>query len=117
MSCDGALVSQAEAQRIYDALPASLQVPSLSPAYVAADARRDAALRPLYFVWRRGPSLLMHGFHEAAIPDHDACDWQSPYGYGGPIALEVQGQSPTAAWRSLEEVARCRLVVAEFVRF
>lgn len=110
-------MSQTEAQRIYDSLPASLQIPSLSPAYVAADAKRDAALCPLYFVWRRGSALLMHGFHEAGIPDHDARDWQSPYGYGGPVGLELEDDSPTRAWHALSDVAHGRSVVAEFVRF
>jgi hypothetical protein len=117
MSSDGALVSLAYAQRIFDALPAALQVSSLSPQYVAADARRDPLLTPLFFVWQQDSALLMHSFHESGIPGHGANDWQSAYGYGGPVGVGFQDASAGAAWQALDAVARSRSVVAEFVRF
>src|SRR5579859_3761125 len=110
MSYDGALVSQAEAQQIYDALPAAVRVPSLSPAYVAADARRDATLHPLFFVWRQGSAVFLQSFHEAGIPGHTASDWQSPYGYGGPLGVDLEEGALVQAWQALEAVACSRCV-------
>jgi hypothetical protein len=110
-------IEPASAQALFDALPASMQVPTLSPAYVMADALRDASLEPVFVAWRRGDALLMHAMHESAVPGDDAVDWQSPYGYGGPIARDAKGAALADAWRECDEVAHERGVVAEFVRF
>ena len=118
MSCDGELVSLTAAQQLFDSLPAALQIPSLSPLYVAADARRDGTLTPVFFVWQHNAQLLLHSVHEAAIPGHAANDWQSPYGYGGPLAVGLPDATAGAqAWQALDGVARHRSVIAEFVRF
>ncbi len=117
MSPEAALVDQADAQRIFDALPESMRIPSLSPGYVAADARRDPLLSPRFLVWRRGTAVLMHAVHEARIPGRDESDWQSAYGYGGPLAAEVDDHDLQSAWLALDAIARDRRIVAEFVRF
>lgn len=59
----------------------------------------------------------MHAVHEAAIPGTLETDWQSAYGYGGPIVVDLEGQSLDACWQAIDSIARQRRVVAEFVRF
>lgn len=111
------LVDLEAAQALFDALPAEMQWPTLSPDYVAADALRDPQLTPLFLVSREGGGLLMHAVHEARIPGMDACDWQSAYGYGGPIVHDMDAEALTRAWLRLNVEAVGRHVVAEFVRF
>jgi hypothetical protein len=117
MSPEAIVVGLPEAQRMFEALPQDLQLPSLSPAYVSVDARRDRALSPTFLVWRRGARVLMHAVHEAAIPGREGFDWQSAYGYGGPLASGLGADDLRDAWRELDAIARQRRVVAEFVRF
>lgn len=117
MEPEFSLVDLAAAQALFDALPAEMQWPTLSPAYVAADALRDPQLTPKFLVSREGDGLLMHAVHEACIPGLDACDWQSAYGYGGPIVHRMNAQALTRAWLRLDAEAAARHVVAEFVRF
>jgi hypothetical protein len=117
MSHDALLVDVARAQQVFDELPEELRVASLSPAYVVADTARDPSLQPLFLLWRRGAATLMHAVHEARIPGEDACDWQSPYNYGGPLATALDGAQLAAGWAAFEEVARRRGAIAEFVRF
>jgi len=117
MSFDGSLVDLTTAQRVFESLPAALRIPSLSPLYVAADARRDPQLSPLYFVWQHDASLLLHSFHEAKVPGRQENDWQSAYGYGGPLCVDLDAAARSVAWQALDAVAAARSVVAEFVRF
>lgn len=117
MDTELSLVELEAAQALFDALPAEMQWPTLSPAYVAADALRDPQLTPLYLVSQEGGGLLMHAVHEARIPGLDACDWQSAYGYGGPIVHHMDSEALTRAWSRLDAEAAARHVVAEFVRF
>ena len=117
MDTELSLVDLEVAQALFDALPAEMQWPTLSPAYVAADALRDPQLTPIFLISREGNGLLMHAVHETRIPGLDACDWQSAYGYGGPIAHHMDAEALTRAWSRLDAVAAARHVVAEFVRF
>lgn len=117
MSRDALLVDAARAQEVFDELPEELRVASLSPAYAVADAARDPSLQPLFLLWRRGAATLMHAVHESRIPGEDACDWQSPYNYGGPLAVARDGAQLAAGWVAFEKLARQRRAVAEFVRF
>ncbi|MDD5334868.1 MAG: GNAT family N-acetyltransferase [Rhodoferax sp.] len=117
MSSERAFVDQACAQALFDALPAEMQWPTLSPAYVAADALRDSQLAPVFLVSQEDDGLLMHGVHEAHVPGLEARDWQSAYGYGGPIVHHMNAEALTRAWRRLDAEATVRHVVAEFVRF
>lgn len=117
MRSDGELVTLAHAQQLFDSLPAGLQVASLSPRYVAADAGRDPNLRPVFFVWQHDSALLLHSFHEAGIPGREENDWQSAYGYGGPVCVGLDAAAAGASWRALDAHALARSVVAEFVRF
>lgn len=117
MKAEASIVGQVEAQRLFDALPEPLQMPSLSPAYVAADARRDPLLSPRYLVWTRGRARLIHAVQEARIPGRDGSDWQSAYGYGGPVATGLDASDLEPAWEALDALAREQRIVAEFVRF
>ncbi len=111
------LVDQTRAQEVFDSLPLDMQWPTLSPGYVAADALRDASLRPVFLVAQHDGGLLMHAVHEARIPGREECDWQSAYGYGGPIAQGQNEAGLAQAWRGFADVAAGRGVVVEFVRF
>ena len=117
MATEHSLVNLEAAQALFDALPAEMQWPTLSPAYVAVDALRDPQLTPIFLVNHEGDGLLMHAVHEARIPGMDACDWQSAYGYGGPIVHHMDADALTRAWSRLDAAASARHVVAEFVRF
>jgi hypothetical protein len=117
MSPECSLVDAAHAQQVFDQLPASLQIPSLSPAYVCADAARDPSLSPIFMLWRDGAGVLMHSLHEARIPERDEFDWQSAYNYGGPLAHGLEESSVTEGWSGFAGIALERRVVVEFVRF
>lgn len=117
MDTELSFVDLEKAQALFDALPAQMQWPTLSPAYVAADALRDPQLTPIFLVSRVGDGVLMHAVHEASIPGLDACDWQSAYGYGGPIVHDMDAEALTRAWFRLDAEAASRHIVAEFVRF
>lgn len=117
MSSDASLVDAAHAQEIFDELPEEIRLASLSPEYVVADAARDPSLHPLFLLWRSGAATLMHAVHEAAIPGEDACDWQSPYNYGGPLTAALDRARLSPGWVAFEEMARERRVIAEFIRF
>lgn len=111
------IVDLSEAQATFDGLPQHLRWPTMSPAYVAADAVRDASARPLFLLDREGDGILMHSVLESPVPAAAANDWQSAYGYGGPIAFGMDGPALERAWARLDEEARRRAIVAEFVRF
>jgi Acetyltransferase (GNAT) domain len=110
------LVGLEEAQNAFETLPPRLRLSTLSPAYCAADARRDPSVTPRYLLFRSGAAILLHSVHEAAIPG-GGTDWQSPYGYGGPVGSDLSKASLRAAWAEFDENARECAVVAEFLRF
>lgn len=107
----------ADAQALFDTLPAHRRWPTLSPAYVAADALRDRGLEPVFLSARVDGGWLLHSVHEGHIDGGPDCDWQSAYGYGGPVALGLSGPALEAAWREVDREANDHRVVAEFVRF
>jgi hypothetical protein len=97
-------------------LPAALQIGSLHPRFVAADATRDNSVRPVYWLYDEGP-VLLHSFHLGRIDNTGLCDVQSAYGYGGPLASSDDPQFLARAAASFLSWARARGVVAEFLRF
>lgn len=111
-----ALVSLAEACRVFEELPAALRLPTLNPLYCAADSHRDPRLIPRFLLFRRGSGLLLHSLLESAVPG-GGVDWQSPYGYGGPIAVGMDDDLLREAWSRFDAVALEQGVVAEFLRF
>jgi hypothetical protein len=112
------ILELSQAQALFDALPPCRQWPTLSPAYVAADARRDPELTPVFLASRQQGGWLLHAVHEAPVPGAPQLrDWQSAYGYGGPLAHDLDDRALARAWAELEADAHARQVVAEFVRF
>lgn len=110
------LVNLEEAQRAFERLPTGMQVPTLSPVYCAADASRDPLLRPCFLVLAANDRVLLHSVHESPVPGGGA-DWQSPYGYGGPIGFGMSESALREAWSAFDGIARERRVIAEFIRF
>jgi len=111
------LVDLARASELFSALPDCLRWPTLSPQYVVADAARTPELMPVLLAVQRDGGVLLHCVHEARIPGTDACDWQSAYGYGGPLSHGLDASGLARAWEELDAEAAARRVVAEFVRF
>jgi hypothetical protein len=110
------LVDLQEAQIAFETLPAALRLSTVSPVYCAADARRDTGLVPRFLLFRAGDALLLHSIHESAVPG-GGCDWQSPYGYGGPVGVGMTPAMMPAAWGQFDATAGAHGVIAEFVRF
>jgi hypothetical protein len=109
-------IDAAAAAALYDQLPASMRLPTLSPAYVDADASRSD-LQPVYWSYQEGHSFWYHGFHLSPLPDVDGFDIQSPYGYGGPISNSEDPCFLGRAWAAYTEAVRSQGVAAEFIRF
>ena len=111
------LLEADKAQQLFNSLPGRLQPPTLSPAYVVADSLRDPHLRPVFLAWQRDSGFLMHALHESEVPGTPHVDWQSAYGYGGPIVYGLSDDEVSDAWKAIDAIASERSVVAEFVRF
>jgi hypothetical protein len=110
------LVDLEVAQSAFESLPTDVQVPTLSPVYCAADASRDQLLRPRFLLLASDDCVLLYSVHESRVPGGGA-DWQSPYGYGGPIGFGMTESTLREAWSAFDGIARERGVIAEFVRF
>lgn len=106
-----------QARAIFDETPPARRIVTQSPDYVTADARRDAALEPVFIGGRDARGAWLHSAHLSPIPETDAFDLQSAYGYGGPIDLLADEATRGEAWAAYGEVCRGLGVVAEFVRF
>ena len=112
-----ALLSVQDASEFFEALPPALQVPSLHPYYVEADAARDPGISPRYFCHREKGVSFYHGFHVKEIAGTGYRDIQSPYGYGGPVCTSCE--PPALARARGEFSAWCAEsgILAEFIRF
>lgn len=110
------LASLEEAQEAFCELPAYMQLPTLSPAYCAADASRDSRIRPKYLLYRADGGVLLHSVHECDVPG-GGTDWQSPYGYGGPVSTRLSDAASARAWNHFDRYAQACATIAEFVRF
>jgi hypothetical protein len=110
-------IDAAAAAIFYARLPASMRLPTLSPAYVEADAVRSAEIRPIYWCYQEGDVFWYHGFHLTPLPDVPGFDIQSPYGYGGPLANSEDTGFLERAWAAYVEAARAQGIAAEFIRF
>jgi hypothetical protein len=117
MSSDVSVLDLAAARNLFCQFPTDLQWPTLSPDYVAADSCREDHLKPIYFGLSADSGLFLFSMHQSQILDIDACDWQSPYGYGGPIQSGYGSAVLSDIWDSISKVAARRNVVAEFIRF
>ncbi|TJY41964.1 GNAT family N-acetyltransferase [Cohnella pontilimi] len=111
------LLGREQAVRLFQELPAPLQIPTLHPDYIWADAARDPELQPVVFAYIEGRDKWIHGFHLSRIANSKHYDIQSPYGYGGPVS---SNRDPDFLRRANERYAKWCIetgVVAEFIRF
>ncbi|GAC1600252.1 MAG: hypothetical protein NVS3B2_02270 [Ramlibacter sp.] len=90
---------------------------TLHPAYVAADAGRDAVLQPHYLCFEQQGECWMHSVHVTSIAGTALKDATSPYGYGGPLCSTNDAGFIAAAWQAYEDWMAAQRVVVEFVRF
>jgi hypothetical protein len=105
------------ARHTFDRFPKEAQAPSLHPDYVCADAVRDAALIPAFFVFESHRNIFYHAVHISPIPGTSFHDLQSPYGYGGPLATTNDTIFLARAWEAYLEWCEKRRIIVEFVRF
>ncbi|MEY2619274.1 MAG: hypothetical protein RL522_2276 [Pseudomonadota bacterium] len=110
--------STAQAQARYERLPSALRIASLSPAFAAADTRRDPRLRCVHAVLEEGGAEWMHSVHLLPLAGHEG-EWgaTSPYGYGGPITTSDDPAFLAQAWSAWQAWCRQEGVLAEFCRF
>lgn len=113
----GRALTLAEAVAIFRTLPPAWQVASLHPEMVAADARRDPGLHPVYWCYQEGARCVLHSFHLESTPELEVADIQSAYGYGGPIANDDAPDFLQRADQAFSAWAREQGVIAEFLRF
>jgi hypothetical protein len=111
------IVNFESALAAFSRLPSMKCAPSLHPAYIVADSKRDSALRPLFFVHEENGEIYYHGFHLSRIPETDFFDIQSPYGYGGPVSSTNDSGFIAAAWSKYADWCRENRVLVEFMRF
>ena len=111
------LINLSEAVKVFSGFDSSLQIPTLHPEYVVADAKRKDGLQPVFWFYEEGPLRYYHGFHVAPIAESELFDIQSPYGYGGPISNTEDQDFLFRAWDEYETWCRNQKIVAEFIRF
>jgi GNAT acetyltransferase-like protein len=105
------------ASALYDRLPTSLRLATLSPNYVEIDASRSPDVQATYWCYQEAESFWYHGFHLAALPGVDGFDIQSPYPYGGPLSNSLEVGFLARAWRTYSNWAQKTGIAAEFIRF
>lgn len=110
-------IDAAAAAILHAQLPVSMRLPTLSPAYIEADAVRSPDIQPIYWCYREGDAFWYHGFHLMPLPGVLGFDIQSPYGYGGPLANSEDPGFLERAWAAYVEAARAQGIAAEFIRF
>lgn len=110
-------VSYNRAQEIFKMFEAKHQAPTLHPYYVEIDAKRDSALKPIYFVYTEDESIFYHGFHISRIEGEESFDIQSPYSYGGPLFNSSNKEFISRAWKSYISWCEANNVLVEFIRF
>lgn len=91
--------------------------PYMDPKYIDIDAQRDAALKPVYFIYEDDHGFFYHAFHQSKIPGTIYSDIQSPYGYGGPFIISDNASFHEAAWRAYCDFCLEQGIVVEFIRF
>lgn len=109
-------LSLEEARAWFQKLSPARRIATLSPDYVVADAVRDTELEPLLLGYREGDAFWMHGVHRGWVEKAGCWDFQSPYGYGGPVTNAVDQGFLDRAWNAYREWCRDNNVMVEFVR-
>jgi hypothetical protein len=110
-------VGYERAVEVFGNLNKFLRAPSLHPYYVSADSKREAALRPAFFIYEESGDLFYHGFHVAPVEETGFSDVQSPYGYGGPVTSGEDEDFLKRAWAAYASWCEENDVLAEFIRF
>lgn len=111
-------LSTAEAQARFERLPDAWRIASLSPAFAAADATRDAGLRCIHMAVEGGGTDWLHSVHLRPLAhEQDAWGAVSPYGYGGPLTVSTDRAFLAAAWAAWQAWCVGQGVLAEFCRF
>jgi len=110
-------VSYQKALEIFDRFNDLQKAPSLHPYYLVADAKRDPALEPTFFVYESDEACVYHGFHLAAVEGTSYYDVQSPYGYGGLIASSDDRAYLSQAWSEHAVWCQEHKIMVEFIRF
>lgn len=116
-------ITAAEAQAWFERLPLRMRLATLSPEYVCIDAWRGA-LTPTFLLFQEEgkPYFWLHSVHKGNVPGTDLCDFQSAYGYGGPLAFslpDLDGDDDFSRIACMQYGRWCmdHGIVAEFVRF
>ena len=96
-----------------------LQAPTLHPAFLVADSKRNEDLIPVFWLYeeKENQFRFYHAFHLSQISDTDYYDIRSAYGYGGPLANTNDAAFLSRAWKFYTQWCAEKKVVAEFVRF
>jgi len=101
---------------LFELLPIERKIVTVSPAYVAADAKRNAQLEPLHLTYQENELFWLHSVQRMAITEIDAWDVRSSYGYGGPIANTDDDAFLKRAEQAYCSYCRDYRIVAEFIR-
>jgi hypothetical protein len=110
-------VSYQKALEVFDRFSDLQKAPSLHPYYIAADAKRDASLEPVFFVYESNGAFVYHGCHLAKIEGTEYYDIQSPYGYGGLISSSADTAFLTKVWSEYVNWCQENNIMVEFIRF
>ncbi|MEO8656434.1 MAG: hypothetical protein ABI409_20090, partial [Ramlibacter sp.] len=101
----------------HERMTVPLRPATLHPRYVAADARRNGMLRPVYLSFESQGEYWLHSFHMTDIPGTDYADASSPYGYGGPLCSSDHPSFLDASWLAYLDWMRSHRAVVEYIRF
>lgn len=110
-------VSYQKALEVFERFKDLQKAPSLHPYYIVADAKRDPALEPTFFVYESDAAFLYHGFQLAKVEGTRYYDIQSPYGYGGLISSSDDRAFLSQAWSEQAVWCQDHNVMVEFIRF
>lgn len=110
-------LDNAQARLMFERLPNSQRLFTLSPEYVLADELRDEELQTVFLSYQEGDAFWLHGLHKASIPGTSYFDLQSPYGYGGPVTNNTDKNFLARAWAEHARWCHQEGILAEFVRF
>ena len=110
-------LTREQAVERYLALGLPFHPATLHPSYVAADAARDAILKPRSLCFEQQGECWMHSLHLTSIAGTRLNDASSPYGYGGPLCSTGDAGFINAAWQAYRDWMVAQRVVVEYVRF
>lgn len=110
-------VSFAEAVLFFNTKFQLKRVASLHPEFIEIDAKRNASLIPVYFIYETTQGFFYHAFHKTKIAGSSFYDAQSTYGYGGPVISASNKEFLAQAWREYQAFCQHENILVEFIRF